>query len=62
MGSLCNLDDIKEFIDGGSEYIKMKDPDYSMKHKFVENKLKTDIQFVPSYKTMDIIYNHVLNI
>ena len=62
MGSLFNLYDISEFIDGGSGYIKMKDPDYSMKYKFIEKKLETDIQFVPSYKTMDIIYNHVLNI
>lgn len=62
MGSLFNLDDIKEFIEGSVGYLKMKDPDYSMKYKFVQKKLKTYIQFVPSYKTMDIIYNHVLNI
>ncbi len=62
MGSLFNLDDISEFIDGGAGYIKRQDPDYSMKNKFVEKKLKTYIQYVPSYKTMDIIYNHVLNI
>ena len=62
MGSLFNLDDIKEFIEGSVGYLKMKDPDYSMKHKFIEKKLKTYIQFVPSFNTMDIIYKHVLNI
>ena len=61
MGSLFNLDDIKEFIEGSVGYIKRQDPDYSMKNKFVEKKLKTYIQYVPSYKTMDIIYKHVLN-
>jgi len=62
IGSLFNLDDIMEYIEGGVGYVKRKNPDYSMKYKFVENKLKTDIQFVPSFKTMDTIYNHVLTI
>lgn len=59
MGSEFNLEDISEFINGGAGYIKRMDSNYSIKLSLIENEVGNYIQYVPSYSTIDIVYNHL---
>lgn len=59
MGSLFNLDDIMEFINGGVGIVKRQDSEYTAKLQFIESEIQNYVQYVPSYKTLNIVFNHL---